>query len=725
MKQPIEQILNIAQTDSNGTHSNAVNSTNGINGVKQEANGLKILIVGAGIGGLTAALALRQQGHEVLIFEQSQFASELGAAVHLAPNSNGILKRLGIDAEKFGSNHMQFLTEYTAEGIETRHIDLEEPNKLWQHSWLLAHRVHLHDALKNAAIGSEGKGQPAKLFLSSRVLNVDPETAFLTLEDGKTFQGDLILGADGLHSVTRKAVSGREIKTFSSGKSAFRFLISRKVAQDDPVTAKFVQKLGELIIWYGEDRRVVVYPTTNNQLLNFVCIHPESESEAGSDTWNKGANLDQMLKIYEGFDPAMIALISKADRESLKAWKLLDMETMTTWVNGKLALLGDAAHPFTPHQGQGAGQALEDAASLAVVFPFDTKKEEITARLELYEKIRKSRAEQIQEYSRLAGGDMKEGVKVDMQKYTNNNFGHDEWDNSTQELRKWTWARNSSIYWRMPIAFGPMPGPRQNHFGEPRHSEESTFTTASIKFKTSRTMLQNLFPHVSSSYRFKSPGTFAYASFSQTTLGKMEWLGGSGYKHIGLYIHGVEYVKKDGSVISGTYMPLLFESLTDPIVSGREELGMPKLYTAVDIHRRAKSYRVNTSWEGAVWGNFVWEGLEEADQSAESGKISGEDDDGILIYRYVPRVGRADKGVSEAQYPVVVPYAEDFPTPRPHKVFKAAKPSFKIDPLDWDALPTMHHIIARLAELPVYEIVSGKIVEGLGVPDVAAAKRIE
>ena len=109
----------------------------------------------------------------------------------------------------------------------------------------------------------------------------------------------------------------------------------------------------------------------------------------------------------------------------------------------------------------------------------------------------------------------------------------------------------------MPVAFGPMPGPRQTTSGVQRESTESTFTTASIKFKTSRTLLQNLFPHNSTSYRFKSPGTVAYASFSQTTLNKMEWLGGSGYKHLGLYIHGVEYVKKDGMAISGTCKPFI------------------------------------------------------------------------------------------------------------------------------------------------------------------------
>ena len=312
-----------------------------------------------------------------------------------------------------------------------------------------------------------------------------------------------------------------------------------------------------------------------------------------------------------------------------------------------------------------------------------------------------------------------------MYAYTNYNFGHDEWDNSTQKLREWTWAKTPQMYWRMPIAFGPMPGPRQNTLGAVRSAEESTFTTASIKFKTSRTVLQNLFPPGRRGYRFKSPGTVAYASFSQTTLGKMEWLGGSGYRHIGLYIHGVEYVKKDGSVISGTYMPLLFESLTDPIVSGREELGMPKLYTSIDIHRRAAGYRINTGWEGAIWGNFSWDGLAEVDAAAESGKISGEDDDGILVYRYIPKVGRADKGQADAEYPVFVPFAEDMPQPRTTRVFKAAKASFRIDPLDWEALPTLHSVIARLAEIPVYEVVSGKVVEGVGVPDVGAARRIE
>ena len=309
--------------------------------------------------------------------------------------------------------------------------------------------------------------------------------------------------------------------------------------------------------------------------------------------------------------------------------------------------------------------------------------------------------------------------------FTNYNFGHDEWDNSTQRLRERMWKRIPNPYWRMPIAFGPMPGPRQNHLGLPRNGTKSTFTTASIKFKTSRTVLQNLFPPGRRGWRFSAPDTVAYASFSKTTLNKMEWLGGSGYSHIGLYVHGVEYVKQDGTVIRGSYLPILFESLTDPIVSGREELGAPKLYTSVDIYRRASSYRIRTGWQGAHWGHFLLEDLVEVDPASTPGGFSGEADEGILAYKYIPKTGAANKNQAAEEYAVFDPFSEAVPVPRPHRVWTSSKASFQIDPLDWEQLPTLHHVISRLAELPVYEIVSARVVEGEGVPDVSGMRPIE
>jgi hypothetical protein len=205
----------------------------------------------------------------------------------------------------------------------------------------------------------------------------------------------------------------------------------------------------------------------------------------------------------------------------------------------------------------------------------------------------------------------------------------------------------------------------------------------------------------------------------------MQWLGGSGYKHIGLYIHGVEYVKDDGSVVQGTYLPILFENLTDPIVSGREELGMPKLYTSIDVYQRSNSYRIQTGWEGALWGNFLLEDLVEVDPSTATGALSGEADAGILAYKYLPKSGQANKNVAAEEYAIFDPYADEVPTPKPKRVYTTKKASIQIDALDWEQLPTLHHVISRLADVPVFKVVGAKLVEGTGVPDVAAAGPIE
>jgi hypothetical protein len=318
--------------------------------------------------------------------------------------------------------------------------------------------------------------------------------------------------------------------------------------------------------------------------------------------------------------------------------------------------------------------------------------------------------------------------------YTFYNFAHDEFDHSTQMLKKWTNARNPKVYWRMPVVFGPMPGPRQDTLGRSRSGAHSTFLTSSIKFKTSRTLLQNLLP--TESFDFWTPGTVAYASFSNTTLNKMDWLGGGGYSHMGLYIHGVKYTKKDGSVLKGTFLAVLFESLTDPIVTGREELGMPKLYCSLDSYRRDGSMRIKAGWQGATFGDLEWEGLEkvedkpasettraaETDRAPPSG-IPMVEGDGMFTYRYIPAVG--EPGKADAEYPVFVPDAEYSEIPKVHSTWRAKKAKFAFDGKDWDSLPTLHHIATGLGDIPIIEVVEAKVVEGNGVPDVGQARRIE
>ncbi len=108
----------------------------------------------------------------------------------------------------------------------------------------------------------------------------------------------------------------------------------------------------------------------------------------------------------------------------------------------------------------------------------------------------------------------------------------------------------------------------------------------------------------------------------------MAWLGGGGYTHLGLYVHGVQYVKKDGTTISGTYLPVLFENLTDPIVSGREELGMPKLFCDIETSDQDNAYRVAASWRGAPFIELVLDGLSRDTSATERGTIGGEADYG-------------------------------------------------------------------------------------------------
>lgn len=248
---------------------------------------LHVLISGAGVGGLSAAIALRQQGHHVDLFEQSKLSQETGAAIHLASNCNGLLRRLGLMAEDIGGVECTDVVEYLPHNSQLKyHIPAKKlGEKLWAHPWHLVHRAHLHTALREMALDPKGKGPAANLHLASRVKRLDAEKATITLENGTEYHGDLVIGADGVHSRARASVPGGDLTAFDSGKSAFRFLIPTDSLKSDTQTWPLA-KPSTLSMWIGEDRRVIMYPCINNTMMNFVCIHPSVESQM--DTGDEG-----------------------------------------------------------------------------------------------------------------------------------------------------------------------------------------------------------------------------------------------------------------------------------------------------------------------------------------------------------------------------------------------------------------------------------------------------
>lgn len=317
------------------------------------------------------------------------------------------------------------------------------------------------------------------------------------------------------------------------------------------------------------------------------------------------------------------------------------------------------------------------------------------------------------------------------------NFGHDAWDYSTNVLQKHTEAHDKSLRFRSPYRFGPSPGPRRplnlsTDLNQLRGKLQERSTTYTVRFKTSRTYVQNLLPP---GFAFTSPATLVSASIICSTLEGMAWLSGGGYSHAGLYLHGVNYTKRDGSKIFGTYIPVLFENLADPIITGRDEVGFPKLFADINVAQEEPAdVKITLGWRGTTFGSIHLKGLSKTESVINGmeeshpppkrgpGPPPPPPEAGQFVYRWVPAVG--EPGKADAEYPVFCPYPK-LDTEQPSERAVAESASIRFEAGDWQSLPTLHNVTNILAQVPIYKVEKAELSKGPVVDDLSRAHRIE
>ncbi|KAH8433957.1 FAD-dependent oxidoreductase [Aspergillus melleus] len=335
---------------------------------------LDVLVIGAGIAGLTAAIALGKQGHRVVILEKSRFARETGTAISMPPNCTALLQWMGIDPRDFGGTLLHRMQLRDHLGNIKHDQDYTALRHAWQAEWYLIHRVDLHNHLKQRAL------ETATLHVECKIINADITSSrpSVTLQDGRRFECDILLGADGLQ--------------------VWGFLIDAQFkTESSRIAVRPPSKHSPRFCRPKADGKVS---------LPLASTDKPVEKRRGDDRsgWQATGNKEALVRGFANFSPSAKALVENAG-DDLKVWELYDMKALPSWVRGHSALLGDAAHPFQPYMGQGGAMAIEDAVSLAILLPLGTLTKDVPVRLALYEQARRGRVEMILEYTRINGRD--------------------------------------------------------------------------------------------------------------------------------------------------------------------------------------------------------------------------------------------------------------------------------------------------------------------------------
>lgn len=351
---------------------------------------VRVGIVGAGIGGLSLALALRERGLQADVFEQAAELTEIGAAIGLAANGIREFARLGLAGELAAASTIptELIYRHWRDGTRIAAHPVRQDDwyeKQFGAPWFGIHRADLQKILSRA-FGVDN------LHLGCRLVNIVERADSVVLEfaNGRTYEADLVAGADGVRSTVRRWVTGADDALYS-GTSAFRGIVPTENLRSlpDPHAIQF---------WMGPDGHLLHYAIGGGgEAVNFFAVvegppiwrHDGSVAEVGEEV---------PVASFRGWHPAVTEMIQAAS--SPIRWGLFTVRPLLRWYRGRVVILGDAAHGMLPHHGQGANTSIEDAFALAGLLA-GARGDDLDAAFARYQALRRARTRTIQRSSRV------------------------------------------------------------------------------------------------------------------------------------------------------------------------------------------------------------------------------------------------------------------------------------------------------------------------------------
>jgi salicylate hydroxylase len=343
---------------------------------------LRAVVVGGGLGGTAAAVALTQAGVDVRVYEQATRLAEVGAGVSLAPNGLRMLERLDVgDAvARLGARHVTTQLRLS-DGRPAHH----QPHQFTR----AGGNVGMHRADLLALLAEQLPPGTVRTGHRCTGFSQDAGHAVVTFANGVSDTADVVIGADGIHSVMQGFVVEPVDPVFS-----------RVVAYRGLVPSVDGYPEGTMRMWVGEGKQFLAFPVRAGQLLNYVGF--VTSATAVQESWSAPGDPAALAAHFEGWDPLIVEIIAAISGPGGSGfqWGLYDRAPLARWSDGRLTLLGDAAHPMLPHLGQGVNQALEDAVALATLLGACCDPAGIPRALALYEELRRERTARVQLGSR-------------------------------------------------------------------------------------------------------------------------------------------------------------------------------------------------------------------------------------------------------------------------------------------------------------------------------------